>query len=574
LQLDGAPRGIGPEPLAADDPWQIGSFPIRAVLGSGGMGRVYLGLSPTGPVAVKRVRPDLAKDEKFLIRFGQELDNQGRLPAGVSPRLLATDRTAQPPWFATEYVPGVTLDQAVELTGGRLPVPDCWMLLRKLGTRLRALADAGMVHRDLKPSNIMLTADGVMLIDFGLSLTTLQTRLTSVTGTVGTPPFMAPEQLSVPAASPTPAVDIFALGGVITYAATGEPPFGYDPAVGYRIEHQEPHLDALREADQALAAVVASCLAKDPANRPTAAELSRAQAAAQIPSWPGPVVDHISSLRSLIPLQPDTPGPAAGTSPTAPAGRLVGETGPTSLSVGSVPAAPHRPVSHRLASRRSTPSPKKRRLMLILIPLVIALGASITTLSLSPLMQPQTKPSAPARYLPTPPHPSPSAVHSKRDVAHSLTPAPPAPVVTPTRTPHSPGVVSFTSYDMLENKALHLCLNDSGNFAVESLSCTGENSQGWEAMKEKGNAFALTDRPHDYCLNDSYSIIWSYPCTSSNITTTWWRIGTTTSAGATLVDNVTGKCLTSALTASSNGFSMATCDPSDPRQLWYDAGKT
>lgn len=587
MQLDGTLTGIGAEPLAADDPRQIGSFPIRAVLGSGGMGRVYLGIAPTGAVAVKRVRPDLAKDDEFLIRFGQELDNQGRLPAGVSPRLLATDRTAQPPWFATEYVPGVTLDQAVDLAGGRLPVSDCWILLRELATRLHALADLGMVHRDLKPSNIMLTADGVRLIDFGLSLTTMQTRLTSLNGTVGTPPFMAPEQLSTPVVPPTPAVDVFALGGVITYAATGEPPFGYDPAVGYRIEHQEPRLDALREADQALAAVIASCLAKDPANRPAAAELSRAQAESRMPSWPAPVTDRISTLRSLIALQPDTLGPAAGISPTASAAALAGrvfdrlgdETGATSLGTGPAPPASHRPVSHRPASHRrsshrSAPPPEKRtkkrlekpRLMLILIPLVIAVCGGIVALSLSPLMRPRPKP--PASVV-APKRTRSSPIHSRHTRKHRSAPTPPAPVVLPTPAPHSPGVVSFTSYGMLENKAQRLCLTDSGNFAVVWRSCTGGNLQGWKAVKETRTAFALTDRPYDYCLNDRYSVIWSYPCTSSNMTTTWWRIGTTTSAGATLVDIVTGQCLTSGI----SGISMATCDPSDPRQIWHDAGK-
>lgn len=611
MQLDGTLAGIGAEPLADDDPRQIGSFPIRAVLGSGGMGRVYLGLAPTGLVAVKRVRPDLAKDKKFLVRFDAELDNQGRLPAGVSPRLLATDRTAQPPWFATEYVAGITLDQAVDLAGGRLPVSGCWILLREIATRLHALADLGMVHRDLKPSNIMLTADGVRLIDFGLSLMTLQTRLTTVTGTVGTPPFMAPEQLSVSRAVPTPAADVFALGGVITYAATGEPPFGYDPAVGYRIEHQEPDLDALREADPALAAVVASCLAKAPGSRPAAAELSRARAAPPTPSWPAPVSDHISRLQTLIPLQMDMPGPGTVTSPTAsaPAAALASrpardrahETGPTGLGAGPAPSSPprpvaHRPASHRRASHRSVPSPgkrtvpppgkrtekragerRRRRLMLGLIPLIITIGGGITAISLSSLAQPRPKPSS-AASAPAP-HPSPSPTHSKRTLAHVPTPAPapPAagstPAATPARISHSPGVVSFTSYAMLENKAMHLCLADIGNLSAEALPCTGAKSQAWKAAREPGNAFTLTSGAYGDCLNDNYSVITTYPCTSSNMVTTYWRIGTTSSAGATLVDITTGECI-SAPVSGDSGFITTTCNPTDPRQLWYNPGKT
>lgn len=609
MQFDGALAGIGAEPLADDDPRQIGSFPIRAVLGSGGMGRVYLGVAPTGPVAVKRVRPDLATDEKFLVRFGQELDNQGRLPAGVSPRLLAIDRTAQPPWFATEYIPGVTLDQAVDLAGGRLPVSDCWILLREIATRLHALADLGMVHRDLKPSNIILTGDGVRLIDFGLSLTALQTRLTTVNGTPGTPPFMAPEQLSAPSVPPTPAVDVFALGGVITYSATGEPPFGYDPAVGYRIEHHEPHLGALREADPALASVVASCLSKDPANRPAAAELSRAHAASPTPSWPAPVTDRITSLRTLIPGQPGASGPADRTSPTAPVSPrtdrpadvtgATGATGATSLGTDAAPPASHRRVSyksrsqrsgsHRRPSHRSAAPPgkqtgnqtgnttrkqaqeqRRRRLVLIAVPLIIAAGGAITALSLSPFRPSRTGPTAAALHSPAAAHPSLSPKRSKHDLTSSPTPAPPAPAVVPARAPRDPGLVSFTSYASLENKHLHLCLADNGNFAAAALSCAGGKPPAWKAVKETGNAFALTDRAYGYCLNDNYSLITAYPCTSTNVVTTYWRIGVTTSAGSTLVDAATGECLTATIVPGDTGFNMASCDPSDPRQLWYN----
>jgi serine/threonine protein kinase len=177
---------IGAEPLADEDPRQIGAFPIRAVLGSGGMGRVYLGVAPDGYTAVKRVLPYLANDKTFLRHFGQELDNQARLPAGVSARLLAADRTARPPWFATEYIPGVTLHDAVHLNGGMLPAHTVWVLMRELATRLRTLAALDMIHRDLKPSNIMLTGVGVTLIDFGIARAADQSSVTATGLAVGT----------------------------------------------------------------------------------------------------------------------------------------------------------------------------------------------------------------------------------------------------------------------------------------------------------------------------------------------------------------------------------------------------
>jgi serine/threonine protein kinase len=311
---------IGARSLSSDDPRLIGPFPIRAVLGSGGMGRVYLGLGPAGYVAVKRVRPDLADDDDFLVRFGQELDSQARLPAGVSARLLAADRTARPPWFATEYVPGVTVQDAVRLAGGRLPVAACWVLLRELAARLRVLAGLGMVHRDLKPSNIMLTSDGVTLIDFGLALAGYATRITGTGMLVGTPSYMAPEQARADKTL-TPAVDVFSLGCVIAFAATGQLPFGEDPALLYRIVSGEPDLAALRELDPGLAGVVGSCLAKDPADRPTAAELAAPQAAPGVPAWPAAVAALISlrgSFATTAPLDQDVRGEAPEPVPTGP----------------------------------------------------------------------------------------------------------------------------------------------------------------------------------------------------------------------------------------------------------------
>lgn len=592
MQLDVA-AGSLVQPLADDDPRQIGPFPISGVLGSGGMGRVYLGLAPTGLVAVKRVRPDLARDRKFRIRFDQELDNQGRLPAGVGPRLLATDRTAQPPWFATEYVPGVTLEEAVDLAGGRLAVSECWILLHEVATRLDALAAQGMVHRDLKPSNVILTADGVRLIDFGLSVMSLQARLTSVTGAVGTPPYMAPEQLRGHTEAPTPATDVFALGGVITYAATGEPPFGRDPAVGYRIEHHEPHLEALRGADPVLAAVVDSCLAKDPAARPAAAELSRAQAAPKAQSWLAPVSEHISARQALTRFQPDVPRwPADGTSPATgetaitlarrrvrrrAARHRADETAPTSACPD--PAGPV--VSPRPAPQRAAPLPGKRsrerrrhQLVLGLIALVVAAGggiAAVTAARLPSVTQPQ-----PTAHAPVPaPHPNASPTPGKRGPGSAPSPTPSAadriPVTQPASTPpgQQPSVVSFASYDMLLNKATRLCLADTGNLTPEALACT--KSQAWKAVTEPGNSFALTSRAAGHCLDDVVSNVVTYPCTSG-ATMQDWRIGAITSAGTTLVNTSDGDCLSAP--SSGDGLTMAACSPSDPRQLWYDAGKT
>ncbi|HEY9372678.1 serine/threonine-protein kinase, partial [Streptomyces sp.] len=272
--------GSGATPLQSADPRRIGSFRLIGLLGAGGMGRVYLGCSqgepgrPGGYAAVKQVLPALAEDPDFLRHFGHELDNLARLPADVSARLLASDRTARPPWFATEYIPGITLSEAVRLHDGPLPGPSLWRLLRDAAAGLRAVHAADMVHRDLKPSNVMLTADGVTLIDFGVARAADQSRLTKTGMVVGTPAYMAPEQ-AVGGGRLTGAADVFALGSLLLYAANTRPPFGDGSGLDllYRIVHTEPDLGALPETHPRLAAIVSSCLAKEPEDRPTAAEL-------------------------------------------------------------------------------------------------------------------------------------------------------------------------------------------------------------------------------------------------------------------------------------------------------------
>ncbi|MFJ6999769.1 protein kinase [Streptomyces albidoflavus] len=283
--------GSGAEPLRPDDPAHIGGIRLAGRLGTGGMGRVFLGVHEGRYVAVKQVLPSVAgEDQDFVRRFGHELDNLSRLPPEATAPLLASDRDARPPWLATAYVPGLTLSDAVRLHQGPLPAEAVWLLLREAAAGLVPVHALGMVHRDLKPSNVMLTVEGATVIDFGVARATEQSQLTRSGVVVGTPAYMAPEQ-AVTRRDLTGAVDVFALGSVIAYAAGGNPPFGEEsgPAVLYRIVHEEPDLEAVRELDPALADLVTACLAKAPEARPTAAELVRRateQGPSTAPLWP------------------------------------------------------------------------------------------------------------------------------------------------------------------------------------------------------------------------------------------------------------------------------------------------
>ncbi|WP_435880484.1 protein kinase domain-containing protein [Streptomyces zaomyceticus] len=176
--------------------------------------------------AVKGVLPVLADDADLLGHFGHELDNLARLPAGADTKLLASDRTAEPPWLATESIPGIPLNEAIRLHGGPLPVDALWRLLRHAAEGLRVVHGADMVHRDLKPSPVMLSGGGPSVIDFGVARAGDQSRLRKTGMVLGTPAWMAADrQLSR-------AGDVFALGSLVLYAANGRPPFGDGSGAG------------------------------------------------------------------------------------------------------------------------------------------------------------------------------------------------------------------------------------------------------------------------------------------------------------------------------------------------------
>ncbi len=396
---------VGALPLEPEDPRRIGAFPLRAVLGSGGMGRVYLGIAPTGYTAVKRVLPYLAADRGFLRHFSQELDNQARLPAGVSARLLAADRTARPPWFATEYIPGVTLHEALYIEGGALPRPSLWLLLRELADRLRVVHGLSMMHRDLKPSNVMLTHSGVTLIDFGVARAADQSAVTATGVAVGTPAFMAPEQAKAERTLSS-AVDVFSLGGVVAFAACGRPPFGEGSGhdVFYRIVHQEPDLAAVQAADPALAALVGACLAKDPAARPSAAELVGFAAANALPgpvAWPRVTAGRIAVRRAFAAAAPvaEFDGTDLESSWIGDVGELPTPRGPESAPEAKAEAdaeAETAPLAPESADSKAPliPGPgsgtdgtseplvrRSRKTLTLLLPLLLVLGGTAGTLA-------------------------------------------------------------------------------------------------------------------------------------------------------------------------------------------------
>ncbi|MGI5278572.1 protein kinase domain-containing protein [Streptomyces rochei] len=304
------------QPLQDDDPRAVGGYRLAARLGAGGMGRVYLSHTRGGrPVAVKVVRSELADDPTFRRRFGREVTSARKVKGAYTAELIDADADGTPPWLATLYVPGPALSDVVARSGP-LPVPAVLWLMAGVAEALQAIHGAGIVHRDLKPSNVLLASDGPRVIDFGIAVAADSTAHTATGAAIGTPQFMAPEQAS--GGDVTEATDVFSLGQTAAFAALGRPLYGDGPAVSvlYRIVHSEPDLSGLPER---LRPLIARCVAADPGERATAAEVvewCRRELGPDAEAGAGPAVwREIAGPEVTVP--PPAPAPEAAPAPTA-----------------------------------------------------------------------------------------------------------------------------------------------------------------------------------------------------------------------------------------------------------------
>jgi eukaryotic-like serine/threonine-protein kinase len=375
------------------------------------MGRVFLGVSPGGrPVAVKAIRAELAANPEFRARFGREVAAARRVSGVFTAQVVDADVDGPVAWMATAYVPGPSLAEAVD-THGPLPDASLLALAAGLAESLNAIHAVGVVHRDLKPSNVLLAEDGPRVIDFGISRATESTMLTQAGLVVGSPGFMSPEQAM--GSDVGPPSDIFNLGAVLAFAATGEGPFGTGTtaALLYRVVHGAPDLDRVPPTVRPL---IEHCLAKDPQQRPTANGLlaevgalqpggtwlpesftrTYAQGTPSRPSfaWSGPVAAAaagavvagsnpalagtasagLGATRTAgdgsEPSGPRTPAP--GSWPYTGAGALTATAGsaPPTPPMGAYPPATPPPMPPAMPSGTGRP-PRRRRMK----PLVVAL---------------------------------------------------------------------------------------------------------------------------------------------------------------------------------------------------------
>ncbi|MGK5543515.1 serine/threonine-protein kinase [Streptomyces sp. URMC 127] len=369
--------------LEGDDPSVVGDYRLVARLGSGGMGKVYLSYTPAGrPVAIKVIRPEFAEDPEFRRRFADEVAAARRVQGLYTAPVLDSDTDGPRPWLATVYVPGPTLSSAVA-THGPLPVRTVLLLVAGIAEALQAIHSAGLVHRDLKPSNVLLAPDGPRVIDFGIARAADATSLTASGVTVGTPSFMAPEQAT--GAEVTAATDVFALGQIAVFAATGRSAYGNGPshAVLYRIVHQEPDLSGVPAE---LRDLIGQCMGRDPHERPglsaiidlcrTAgdhAQLRRSEGwlpaggAAGIAQWPAaPGPAPTAPLTAVVPQSPPAPPPASR--PSVPSSQA-----PRMSRSAPLPFPP--------APRTSRPAPLPRRKRAARIALFAALSTGVLTVA-------------------------------------------------------------------------------------------------------------------------------------------------------------------------------------------------
>ena len=363
------------EPLRKGDPESLGGYRPRARLGSGGMGEVFLAFDdsvsgsavsdyaasdhfaatdPARAVAVKVVRREFADDPHFRARFAHEIRAARRVGGPLVARLLDADPDAAQPWLATEYIPGPTLADAVHLYGP-LPVASVIVLVSAIAEALEAIHAGGIVHRDLKPANVVLGADGLRVIDFGIARAADATALTLTGRLLGSPQYVAPEQ--VLGEAPSPPGDVFALGALAHFAATGRAAFGEGPEVGvvYRVVHAPPDLAG---CPTQLRALIGSCLAKDPADRPTTAEIAEMcqpdEAPRSAADWLPPAVvfavdSYVEALAVIA--ADDEDGPHDELAPPrgiAPADEPEFDLPELSDEVGSERAAPRRPRARRI----------------------------------------------------------------------------------------------------------------------------------------------------------------------------------------------------------------------------------
>ncbi|KUN07128.1 serine/threonine protein kinase [Streptomyces yokosukanensis] len=362
--------------LTQHDPRRIGPFEVLGRLGAGGMGLVYLARSASGRrVAIKTVRTELAEDQLFRVRFTREVEAARAVSGFYTAAVVDADPRAAVPWLATAYVPAPSLEEIVN-DCGPLPAQAVRWLAAGVAEALQSIHGAGLVHRDLKPSNVLVVEDGPRVIDFGIASGVSNTRLTMTNVAVGTPAYMSPEQAK-DSRSVTGASDVFSLGSMLVFAATGHPPFhGANPVeTVFMLLREGPDLTGLPDE---LRPLIEVCMQMEASGRPTPADLqsqlaphlfgSGSDDSGTASAWlPEKAVALIETRRGGRPAAKPAPAPAGGPRsggraavPPPPPPVPVGapDIGPVRLAGAQVPIGPGPRVADARAAAVKAPPPE------------------------------------------------------------------------------------------------------------------------------------------------------------------------------------------------------------------------
>jgi serine/threonine protein kinase len=396
------PAGVAQE-LQPRDPRQVGRYWLLGRLGGGGMGEVFLGRSPGGRlVALKMVRSELAGQADFRRRFAREVAAARTVSGMFTAPVVDADPDAPVPWLATAYVPGLSLADTVA-RHGPLPARSVLVLAAGLAEGLGAIHAAGIVHRDLKPSNVLLAEDGPRIIDFGISQAAEASMLTGSGPVLGSPGFMSPEQARGQRVGPPS--DVFSLGELLTFAATGHGPFGTAPSATllYRVVFASPDTTSLPAE---LRPLVERCLAKDPHQRPSAEQLlTELNTDPPAPGWlPEPITQSFPSHAPTEP-GPVVPTAADGLSTTPPT--AAPRAGATPGPAQPPPATGTQTPGRRAEGRPGRPRPELVGAAAATVALVIAYLVVAMTAHLPPFSKTSAVPSPPATTTTAPHSPGP-----------------------------------------------------------------------------------------------------------------------------------------------------------------------
>jgi serine/threonine protein kinase len=373
------------EQLKPGDPNRVGNYRLIGRLGEGGMGQVFLGLSPGGrQVAVKIIHPGYASGKQFRERFAREIEAARRVGGFHTASVVDADPGADPPWMVTAFIHGPSLQQAVA-QGGPFSLERVCQLGAGLAEGLAAIHACGLVHRDLKPSNVILADDGPRIIDFGIARAAEASPMTTAGMVVGTYSYMSPEQLRGEVAGP--ASDVFALGCTLAFASTARLTFGDDSLVTvvYRITTEPPDLSGLTE-ERGFRQLISECLAKNPADRPSLATIlerlaeTGSAAEAYLDESANPAIDHYRPAGYRQPAEP--------------------------VAGYRQPAEPAEPAGYRYPAKSAddTPAPKSvPHVAAETAPPVVAAGAAPHVAAAEPPPYPYTPPAEPSPYPYTPP---------------------------------------------------------------------------------------------------------------------------------------------------------------------------